>query len=174
MRFHLADKTTQSSSATARLAVSPESIINSWMMARPCSASLRRRRKAATRLPCLHVVVNNFYLGLIHQAQRGFEMDFEVSLAFENINMKIDEELAGYAVDHVAEGLGCQAMSVNSANEFKQAFADAKILMAKHQLPVVIEFLLEKVTNIAMGTALDNVNEFDGALDVAREMAPAE
>ena len=130
---------------------------------------------AQHKLPYLHVVVNNSYLGLIRQAQRGFEMDFEVSLAFENINMEDDEELAGYGVDHVAvaEGLGCKAIRVKSPNEFKQAFADAKILMAKHQVPVVIEFILEKVTNIAMGTELDNVNEFEGALDVAREMASA-
>lgn len=51
-------------------------------------------------------------------------MDFEVSLAFENINMGDagDEELAGYGVDHVAvaEGLGCKAIRVKSPNEFKQ------------------------------------------------------
>ena len=41
---------------------------------------------AQHKLPYLHVVVNNSYLGLIRQAQRGFQMDFEVSLAFDNIN----------------------------------------------------------------------------------------
>jgi len=39
---------------------------------------------------------------------------------------------------------------------------------------VVIEFILEKVTNIAMGTELDNVNEFEGALDVTPQMVAAE
>ena len=133
---------------------------------------------AQHKLPYLHVVVNNSYLGLIRQAQRGFEMDFEVSLSFENINMEHDEALSGYGVDHVAvaEGLGCKAIRVRSPNEFKQAFADAKALMQEHQVPVVIEFILEKVTNIPMGTELDNINEFGGALDVApagKELAPA-
>ena len=41
---------------------------------------------AQFKLPYLHVVVNNSYLGLIRQSQRGFQMDFEVSLAFDNIN----------------------------------------------------------------------------------------
>ena len=41
---------------------------------------------AQHRLPYLHVVVNNSYLGLIRQAQRGFQMDLEVSLAFDNIS----------------------------------------------------------------------------------------
>jgi tartronate-semialdehyde synthase len=133
---------------------------------------------AQHKLPYLHVVVNNSYLGLIRQAQRGFEMDFEVSLSFENINMEHDEALSGYGVDHVAvaEGLGCKAIRVRSPNEFKQAFADAKALMAEHQVPVVIEFILEKVTNIPMGTEIDAINEFGGALDVApaeKELAPA-
>ena len=33
---------------------------------------------AQHKLPYLHVVVNNSYLGLIRQSQRGFQMDFEV------------------------------------------------------------------------------------------------
>ena len=84
---------------------------------------------AQHKLPYLHVVVNNSYLGLIRQSQRGFQMDFEVSLAFDNIN---SDEVAGYGVDHVAvaEGLGCKAVRVKSPNEFKEAFATAKQLMA--------------------------------------------
>ncbi len=122
---------------------------------------------AQHKLPYLHVVVNNSYLGLIRQAQRGFEMDFEVSLAFDNINMS-PEEGAGYGVDHVAvaEGLGCKAVRIRSPNEFKDGFARAKALMAEHQVPVVIEFILERVTNVAMGMEIDKVTEFEEILDV--------
>ncbi|MEP9351062.1 glyoxylate carboligase [Xanthobacter sp. KR7-225] len=132
---------------------------------------------AQHKLPYLHVVVNNSYLGLIRQAQRGFEMDFEVSLAFENIN---SEEAGGYGVDHVAvaEGLGCKAIRVRTPNEFKAAFADAEKLMAEHQVPVVLEFILERVTNIAMGVEIDKITEFEEVLDVpldqVRAMEPAE
>ncbi|MGG5890238.1 glyoxylate carboligase [Falsiroseomonas sp. HC035] len=122
---------------------------------------------AQHKLPYLHVVVNNSYLGLIRQAQRGFQMDFEVSLAFENINAVDDPDaVPGYGVDHVAvaEGLGCKAIRVRSPNEFKDAFARAHALMEEHQVPVVLEFILEKVTNIAMGTEIDAVNEFEEIL----------
>jgi tartronate-semialdehyde synthase len=122
---------------------------------------------AQHKLPYLHVVVNNSYLGLIRQSQRGFQMDFEVSLAFENIKATPDgDAVPGYGVDHVAvaEGLGCKAMRVKSANEFKEAFAKAKSLMEKHQVPVVLEFILERVTNISMGTEIDSVNEFEEIL----------
>ncbi len=118
---------------------------------------------AQHKLPYLHVVVNNSYLGLIRQSQRGFKMDFEVSLAFDNIN---SEEVEGYGADlvTVAEGLGCKAVRIKSPNEFKEGFAKARALMAEHQVPVVIEFILEKVTNISMGTDLHNVSEFEEIL----------
>ncbi len=123
---------------------------------------------AQHKLPYLHVVVNNSYLGLIRQAQRGLEMDFEVSLAFDNINVADGDGDAprGYGVDHVAvaEGLGCKAVRVKSPNEFKEAFARAQALMEEHQVPVVLEFILERVTNIAMGTEVDNINEFEEVL----------
>ena len=119
---------------------------------------------AQHKLPYLHVVVNNSYLGLIRQSQRGFGMDFEVSLAFDNINVEPDGDAPrGYGVDHVAvaEGLGCKAIRVKSPNEFKDAFARAQALMHEHQVPVVLEFILERVTNISMGTEVDGVNEFE-------------
>lgn len=129
---------------------------------------------AQHKLPYLHIVVNNSYLGLIRQAQRGFEMDFEVSLAFENINAGDEGDAPpGYGVDHVAvaEGLGCKAVRVKSPNEFKQAFARAHELMEQHQVPVVLEFILERVTNIAMGTEIDAINEFEDILCLDPELS---
>jgi tartronate-semialdehyde synthase len=122
---------------------------------------------AQHKLPYLHMVVNNSYLGLIRQSQRGFQMDFEVSLAFDNINASPEgDAVPGYGVDHVAvaEGLGCKAIRVKSPNEFKDAFAKAQALMEEHQVPVVVEFILERVTNIAMGAEVDNINEFEEIL----------
>ncbi|MEO1092427.1 MAG: glyoxylate carboligase [Pseudomonadota bacterium] len=118
---------------------------------------------AQHKLPFLQVVLNNSYLGLIRQSQRGYKMDFEVSLAFDNIN---NDEVGSYGVDHVAvaEGLGCKAIRVRSPNEFKDAFAKAKALMEEHQVPVVIEFITERVTNIAMGTEISDVSEFEEIL----------
>jgi tartronate-semialdehyde synthase len=115
---------------------------------------------AQFRLGYIHVVVNNSYLGLIRQSQRGFEMDFHVSLAFENIN---SPETNGYGVDHVkvAEGLGCKAIRVHDPADLASAFAKAQALMAEYSVPVVVEVILEKITNISMGTELTNVTEFE-------------
>ena len=115
---------------------------------------------AQFNLPYIHVVVNNSYLGLIRQAQRGFEMDYCVQLAFENINAP---ELNGYGVDHVAvvEGLGCKAIRVRTPEEIQPAFAQAQQWMEEFRVPVVVEIILERVTNIAMGTEINAINEFE-------------
>ena len=102
---------------------------------------------AQFKLPYIHVLVNNAYLGLIRQAQRGFEIDYCVQLAFDNINVDDKEESKGYGVDHVkvVEGLGCKAIRVTDPNDAQAAFATARELMVKHRVPVVVEFILERV-----------------------------
>ncbi len=119
---------------------------------------------AQFKLPYIHMVVNNSYLGLIRQAQRNFDMDYCVQLAFDNINMP--ESAAperGYGVDHVkvVEGLGCKAIRVHRPDQLAPAIAQAEAWMKELQVPVVIEVILERVTNIAMGTEIDNVKEFE-------------
>lgn len=121
---------------------------------------------AQHRIPYVHVLVNNSYLGLIRQAQRGFDIDFQVNLEFENLN---SPELGVYGVDHVkvVEGLGCKAIRVTEPDQLLPAFEEAKKLAAEFRVPVVVEAILERVTNIAMsGTDIASVNEFE---DVASE-----
>ncbi|KTT27736.1 glyoxylate carboligase [Pseudacidovorax intermedius] len=119
---------------------------------------------AQFKLPYLHIVVNNSYLGLIRQAQRGFDMDYCVQLGFENINAAADAGIERhYGVDHkkVVEGLGCKAIRVQRPEEMQPALDQAEALMAEHRVPVVIEVMLERVTNIAMGTEIDAIREFE-------------
>ena len=119
---------------------------------------------AQFKLPYIHIVVNNSYLGLIRQAQRGFEMDYCVQLGFDNINATEDSGVErSYGVDHlkVVEGLGCKAIRVYKQEEIKPAIQRAEALMAEFSVPVVIEVMLERVTNISMGTEIDAINEFE-------------
>jgi tartronate-semialdehyde synthase len=121
---------------------------------------------AQFRLPYIHMVVNDAYLGLIRQAQRGFEMDYCVQLGFENINTPdADAPERSYGVDHVkvVEGLGCKAIRVHRPEQLAPAIAQAEAWMKEFQVPVVIEVILERVTNIAMGTEIDNIVEFEQA-----------
>ncbi|MCX4844282.1 glyoxylate carboligase [Streptomyces sp. NBC_00893] len=125
---------------------------------------------AQHRIPYVHVLVNNSYLGLIRQAQRNFDIDFQVNLEFENLN---SPELGVYGVDHVkvVEGLGCRAIRVTEPDQLLPAFEEAKKLAAEFRVPVVVEAILERVTNIAMsGTDIASVNEFE---DIATDPSHA-
>ncbi|MBK6470738.1 MAG: glyoxylate carboligase [Betaproteobacteria bacterium] len=117
---------------------------------------------AQFKLPLVVVLVNNSYLGLIRQSQRGFDMDFCVQLAFDNMNVD-DPALKGYGMDHakVVEGMGCKALRVTDPDKIEGALAQAKAMAQELRVPVVVEVILEKVTNIAMGTEIDKVNEFE-------------
>ncbi|MFS4093001.1 glyoxylate carboligase [Streptomyces sp. AF1A] len=117
---------------------------------------------AQHRIPYIHVLVNNAYLGLIRQAQLALDIDFQVNLEFENINAP---ELGVYGVDHVkvAEGLGCKALRVTEPDQLGAAFEQAKKLAAEYRVPVVVEAILERITNISMSRTMDisDVSEFE-------------
>ncbi|MFD9792226.1 glyoxylate carboligase [Streptomyces sp. NPDC059070] len=115
---------------------------------------------AQHNIPYVHVLVNNSYLGLIRQAQRGLDINFQVNLEFENIN---SPELGVYGVDHVkvVEGLGCKAIRVTEPDQLLPAFEEAKKLAAEYRVPVVVEAILERITNISMGVKIDAINEFE-------------
>jgi tartronate-semialdehyde synthase len=119
---------------------------------------------AQFRLPYVHVLVNNSYLGLIRQSQRNFDMDFAVQLAFENQNIPTEEgDLRGYGVDHqaVIQGLGCKALRVTDPEKIRPALVQAQAMARDFRVPVVVEVVLEKVTNVAMGTEIDKIMEFE-------------
>lgn len=122
---------------------------------------------AQHKIPYVHVLVNNAYLGLIRQAQAGLDINFQVNLEFENINTP---EIGVYGVDHVkvAEGLGCKAIRVTEPDQLGAAFEEAKKLAAEYRVPVVVEAILERVTNIAMSKTMDisDITEFE---DLATE-----
>jgi len=115
------------------------------------------------------VVVNNSYLGLIRQSQRGFNMDYAVQLSFENVNAP---EIGVYGVDHVkvAEGFGCKAIRVTDPERIADALKRAQGLMKEFRTPVIVEIILERVTNIAMGAEIDNITEFE---DLAKDASDA-
>ncbi|MDX2292724.1 MULTISPECIES: glyoxylate carboligase [Streptomyces] len=122
---------------------------------------------AQHKVPYVHVLVNNAYLGLIRQAQGGLGINFEVNLEFENINTP---EIGVYGVDHVkvAEGLGVKAIRVEDPAKLGEALEQAKKMAVEFQVPVVVEAILERITNIAMSKTVDmsDVTEFE---DLATE-----
>ena len=46
-------------------------------------------------------------------------------------------------------------------DEILPALEQAKKLMVEYRVPVIVEVILERVTNVSMGTEIDNVTEFE-------------
>ncbi|MGC3435434.1 thiamine pyrophosphate-dependent enzyme, partial [Enterococcus faecalis] len=80
--------------------------------------------------------------------------DYCVQLSFDNLNAP---ELNGYGVDHVAvaEGLGCKALRVFEPGQIQPALRKAQEMIEEFQVPVIVEIILERVTNISMGTEIN-------------------
>jgi tartronate-semialdehyde synthase len=125
---------------------------------------------AQYRVPFVMVILNNAYLGLIRQAERGYNMDFEVQLSFENVNAP---EIGDYGVDHVkaAEAFGCVAARVFNPEDIAPTLAWARQEAKALRLPVIVEIITERVTNIAMGPEIDRVAEFEEVIDLAPKSA---
>lgn len=53
---------------------------------------------------------------------------------------------------------------VTDPSKINAVLIEAQKMAKEHRVPVVVEVILEKVTNIAMGTEINNVNEFEDIL----------
>lgn len=89
-------------------------------------------------------------------------MDYCVQLSFDNSA----PELNGYSVDHVAvaEPLGVQGLRVFEPSQIAPALRKAETMIEEFKVPVIVEIILERVTNISMGTEINAVNEFEPGL----------
>ncbi len=126
---------------------------------------------AQYKIPFVMVLLNNAYLGLIRQAETAYKMDYEVSLSFRNINAP---ELGEYGVDHVkaAEAFGCRAIRVFEPDKIAESIAWARAEAVKTSVPVIVEIITERVTNIAMGPEIDKIKEFEPIVDLPSQTAP--
>jgi len=119
---------------------------------------------AQYQVPFVMVLINNAYLGLIRQAERGYKMDYEVQLSFNNINCP---EIGDYGVDHVkaVESFGCLAVRIFDPKLLAPALQEARRLSAERKVPVVVEVITERVTNISMGPEINAITEFEEIVD---------
>jgi len=69
--------------------------------------------------------------------------------------------------------MGCKAIRVTEPDEIQPALNNAKTWVQEYRVPVVVEMILERVTNVAMGTEINNVTEFEETVDLPSEFAMA-
>ncbi|MGH3589389.1 MAG: thiamine pyrophosphate-dependent enzyme, partial [Pseudonocardia sp.] len=112
---------------------------------------------AQYNIPFVIVMVNNEYLGLIRQAELGYDMNYAVDLHYGE-----------GGIDHVKlmEAFGCPARRVERPGDIADALSWAALESEAAQLPVLVEVMVEREANAAMGAALDSVTEFEPVPDL--------
>ncbi|MFD9958210.1 glyoxylate carboligase [Amycolatopsis sp. NPDC058986] len=98
------------------------------------------------------IMLNNEYLGLIRQASRGYDMNYQVDIHYDtngSDNVKI------------MEAYGCSGTRVHEPGEIREALAWAGKEAERTSRPVLVEIMIEREANAAMGAALDSVVEFE-------------
>jgi tartronate-semialdehyde synthase len=98
-------------------------------------------------IPVVIIVINNGYLGLIRQQEKfNFNMNFEVSTWYD-----------GTMMDFVkwAEAYGAYGERVEEPHKIKAALKRA---VASNR-PAVVEIIVERETDAAMGTSIDKIIE---------------
>src|SRR4030081_3870733 len=108
-------------------------------------------------VPFLIVMLNNSNLGLIRQSEMGYGMDYAIDLAYD---AGVGEE-AG--IDHVRlmEAMGCTAPRVKKPGEIAEALAWGRQQTLLTGRPCLVEIMIERNANAAMGLAIDKIREFE-------------
>jgi tartronate-semialdehyde synthase len=113
---------------------------------------------AQHRIPFVIVMINNEYLGLIRQAELPYDMNYAVDLHYGE-----------GGIDHVKvmEAFGCPARRVEQPGDIHDALAWATAEAERTQLPVLVEVMVEREANAAMGQSLDAIKEFEPLPELA-------
>lgn len=100
------------------------------------------------KAPVIVVIINNAYLGLIRQNQKG-AYGYEYA-----VEMSENQDFVDYV--KVAEGFGCYGERVFNPDNLKGAFKRAQ----ESGKPAVIDVVCDKFVDCSMGGAIDSVKEF--------------
>jgi tartronate-semialdehyde synthase len=106
---------------------------------------------AQYNVPFVLIMLNNEYLGLIRQAEIGYEMNYEVDIHYDTFgtdNIKI------------MEAYGCAGRRVVEPGEIRDAIEWARKEAARSSRPVLVEVMIEREANTPHGVAIDAVREF--------------
>ncbi|MBC6463276.1 glyoxylate carboligase [Actinomadura sp. HBU206391] len=113
---------------------------------------------AQYEIPFVIIMINNEYLGLIRQAEIPYGMNYAVDLHYGE-----------GGIDHVKvmDAFGCPARRVERPEEIAAALRWADEESERSRLPVLVEVMVEREANAAMGPSLDAIKEFEPVPELA-------
>lgn len=103
-------------------------------------------------VPFVLVMLNNEYLGLIRQAEIGYDMNYQVDIHYDD-----------HGADNVKimEAYGCSGRRVTEPGGISDALAWASKEAKRTSRPVLVEIMIEREANTAHGVSIDKINEFE-------------
>jgi len=118
---------------------------------------------AQYHVPFVLVMLNNGNLGLIRQAEQGYHMNYAIDLAFDaGLGVEV-------GIDHckLLEAMGCSAQRVERPEHIRDAMTWAVEQSRSTRAPVLVEIMIQRDANAAMGPSLDAVKEFEPVPETA-------
>jgi glyoxylate carboligase len=113
------------------------------------------------RIPYLLIMVNNGYMSLIRQPEKyQYEMDYGVDIFYEGPNDSVGMDHVG-----VMEAMGALGRKARRPEEIIPALEWAVRASEEQRVPALVEVLVERDTDAAMGLSIDNINEFEPTED---------
>lgn len=109
-------------------------------------------------VPFVLVMLNNEYLGLIRQAEIGYDMNYQVDIHYDD-----------HGTDNVKimEAYGCSGRRVTEPDEISDALAWARKEAKRTSRPVLVEVMVEREANTAHGVSINKINEFEPLPEMA-------
>ena len=109
------------------------------------------------RIPYVLVMLNNGYMSLIRQPEKyQYDMNFGVDIGYEGPN-------GALGMDHVGvmEAMGALGRRITSPEEIRPAIEWAIQASEESRVPALVEIIVEREVDAAMGKSIDNINEYE-------------
>jgi tartronate-semialdehyde synthase len=118
------------------------------------------------RIPYVLVMLNNAYMGLIRQAELNYDINYAVDLSYAGPE-------SDYGIDNVAvmEAMGAVGRRVTEPGDIRAALDWAVKASEQQRVPALVEIMMERETNAAMGVSIAAINEYEPILNGAVEAA---
>jgi tartronate-semialdehyde synthase len=118
------------------------------------------------KIPYVLVMVNNGYMSLIRQPEKyQYDMNYGVDISYEGPN-------GALGMDHVGvmQAMGALGRRVTRPEEIAPALEWAVRASEERRVPALVEVIIERETDAAMGLSIDKINEYEPTEDRTAEV----
>jgi tartronate-semialdehyde synthase len=118
------------------------------------------------RVPYVLVMLNNGYMSLIRQPEKyQYGINFGVDIGYDGPN-------GALGIDHVAlmEAMGALGRRITRPDEIRPAIEWAIQASEEAGVPALVEIIVEREVDAAMGKSIDNITEYEPVEDGEGEL----